>query len=178
MKQRWLIALAVSTVFHGLLVLGVRAAIRVAAGSVSQTPAPVARESVGKPVEFIRIGLREKAPGKAARLTPVAPTPPKPPEGQVAAQAGHDDQTPLTPAEGFGAAEAVPERGAETGVLAASATAETTAAPKRAPSAEMLGLVHARLAQSAARCYPPAAKRFRQSGVVRLKPEREAPHRV
>ena len=177
---RWGLALAVSVAVH-------TGAFVVAVGLLSKRAPPTklvagpARDAV-----FTRVGLygaSRRAPAMVAAGSPsLARARPRPPgmhdsvvapaaSGALEREGG--GATPLAPGEPV--AEARPggdgvssEEGAA-GFTGAGLSAAAAGSPGEAaaPSqADLNALVHAQLARLAERCYPPAARRFRQEGVV------------
>lgn len=132
-------------------------------------PAPVTRPASVTPV----------APGETVEFTIASPSPParagrptstKPPPART--------QTSTAPAQGR---EATTEETAETPFAAlgddlGDGAPHPSPLPERgpegagapAPPIDDAALVHARLADAARRCYPAAARRFRQQGTVTL----------
>ena len=164
-KRRWLFAVVVSALFHLVLVVGFRVLLaRAHQADLEAAPAPSPTAAPMKTVEFIRIGLQPRAPATSGpgpapshRAAPRSTGP-----GDAPAAPG-GEPTADQPSPGGGADSA---QGPGIGVEeAAPAGVEPVRVPA-GPSAAVLALVHERLAQGAKRCYPPAAQRFRQSGVV------------
>ncbi len=161
MKRRWLFAVVVSVLFHGVLVVGFRALLERArqADLASMPPAPPAAPAqTTKTVEFIRIGLQERT-AAAPRPTSAAP-------GVGPRVVAPATLTELAPAAEPAAAAEASSPGETQTVVEATAPEPLEGVPGAEPSAELIAAVQARLAQGAARCYPPAALRFRQTGVV------------
>jgi protein TonB len=114
-----------------------------------------------KPVEFIRIGLQTPRP---------SPAPPKG-LGPTATKAKLEGVRPAAAIadEPAGSPQAAgpPDVDAEVTVgVGARAEAPEASPTPIGPSAELIALVHQKLSIGAARCYPPAAQRFRQQGTV------------
>ncbi len=157
--------------------------------SLTSPPAPPPGERVGergRPTGvFTRVSLASRAAPPSRAEAPVAPAPrpttrvltaPESPEAprvlESPAPAAGDGEAP----EGTGA-PAGPSAGTGTGTEPgdgargdglASPAAPTPEPPKTEPRIDVTGLVHARLAAMAERCYPPAARRFQQRGTVEL----------
>ena len=161
MRRRWLLAVAIYVVFHLALVAGFRALVsraQEADAAEAKATARATKEPPSKQVEFIRIGVLPRgAPSPTpapARFTAAGPAAPAP--------STEADAPPVA-----GPLEAAPGE-----VEPPDAVALEAAGPPepvvRGPSDELIALVQERLRQGAERCYPAAAQRYRQQGVVRV----------
>ena len=160
MRRRWVFAVVVSTAFHVALIIGFRVLVaraqRADAAEAAAKAPPAAAPPPSTQVEFIRVGVVPRAaaaaPERARPVTPgVGPAAAPPAMAPTDAEAGRPG-VDAVPVELAGTVEVAPEHPVE--------VAET------GPSAELIALVQARLGRGAAKCYPAAAQRFRQRGVV------------
>lgn len=169
MNRRWAAAIIASTALHLALVLGFRAGTKRA---VTQARVP----SETATLEFIRVpSIRlersQKTPprlrsGTTARTeniqSPVTEPSPQDTSSPVQVERGRDRSAVPGPSPEEGDSFAV----SNSPTASLGDTSSLLDVAPRGPSPEVLALVHARLAQGASRCYPPAAQRFHQTGEV------------
>ncbi len=154
----WVLALGVSLALH----LAIAVAFR--SEALAPEPRPVAKRGDGF-VSFTTVSVAE--PPKA-----VAPAPARAfkanvavPSLAVAVEALSD--SPVAVENGAPAVEPGPKPGVGAPAAPGPEQPRGGSGPVD-PSAEVIALVHARLAAAAERCYPAAARRFRQRGTVQL----------
>lgn len=156
----WVLALGGSLALH----LAVAAAFR--SEELASEPRPVAKRGDGF-VSFTTVSVAAPpravaaAPARALKVNVAVPS------LAVAVEALTD--SPVAIEGGAPAQEANPEPGVGSPAAPGPGVEQPSAGSRPVdPSAEVIALVHARLAAAADRCYPAAARRFRQRGTVQL----------
>lgn len=179
----WAVALGASVALHGAALV-VLAPTAHEATSVHEAARP-------RPVTFTRVSLARgakaeptpatgDAPPAAPRLRPAPPRaasvepraaasgPTTPEPEAVGGPEAHDGAPTVVAGSGEGAPDGGGggSSGSEPSADAASSVGPATSG--EAPAAELLALMHARLAAVADGCYPATARRFKQRGTVQL----------
>lgn len=180
----WAVALGASVALHG-------AALVVLAPTAHEATSVHEAARLPRPVTFTRVSLARGAKAEPAPVTGAAPPAaprlrPGPPRAASVEPGG--PASPATPGpeavggpvahEGApavvaGSGEGAPDGGgggssSEPSAGSASSEGAATSGEGEAPAAELLALMHARLAAVADGCYPATARRFKQRGTVQL----------